>query len=106
MEGGGKYIFYQIVNPRMLKIRDCLNALCLLSEEILRHCTPRIVYGVNLVINVTDNIPGISVEGNWRQEELLRGSLGPCPLLFGSLFTTYRDSGRLLHAGILGAGSI
>ncbi|MHC4281849.1 MAG: Druantia anti-phage system protein DruA [Planctomycetota bacterium] len=46
-------IFGEGVNPRMRKIRDGLNALGLLSDEILRHGTPRIVYGVNLVGNVT-----------------------------------------------------
>jgi hypothetical protein len=53
-------IFGEGVNPRMRKIRDGLNSLGLVSDEILRHGTPRIVYGVNLVCNVTDYILGIS----------------------------------------------
>ncbi len=53
-------IFGEGVNPRMRKIRDGLDALGLLSDEILTHGTPRIVYGVNLVGNVTDYILGIS----------------------------------------------
>jgi len=53
-------IFGEGVNPRMRKIRDGLNALGLLSDEILTHGTPRIVYGVNLVDNVKDYILGIS----------------------------------------------
>jgi hypothetical protein len=53
-------IFGEGVNPRLRKIRDGLDALGLLSDEILTHGTPRIVYGVNLVDNVTDYILGIS----------------------------------------------
>jgi hypothetical protein len=49
----------------MRKIRDGLNALGLLSDEILRHGTPRIVYGVNLVGNVTDYILGISKKAKY-----------------------------------------
>jgi len=49
----------------MQKIRDGLNALGLLSDEILTDGTPRIVYGVNLVSNVTDYILGISKKAKY-----------------------------------------
>jgi len=58
-------IFGEGVNPRMQKIRDGLNALGLLSDEILTDGTPRIVYGVNLVSNVTDYILGISKKAKY-----------------------------------------
>jgi len=53
-------IFGEGVNPRMRKIRDGLTALGVPADEILRHGTPRIVYGVNLARNVTDYVLGIS----------------------------------------------
>ena len=58
-------IFGEGVNPRLRKIRDGLDTLGVLSDEILTHGTPRIVYGVNLVSNVTDYILGISKKAKY-----------------------------------------
>jgi hypothetical protein len=52
-------VFGEGVNPRMRKIRDGLDALGVSSDEILTHGAPRIVYGVDLISNLTEYILGI-----------------------------------------------
>lgn len=52
-------VFGEGVNPRMRKIRDGLDALGVSSDEILTHGAPRIVYGVDLISNLTEYVLGI-----------------------------------------------
>ncbi len=44
----------------MRKIRDGLETLGLSADDILMHGTPRIIYGVPLIENLTDYLLGIS----------------------------------------------
>lgn len=53
-------VFGEGANPRMRKIRDGLTVLGVAAEEILMHGTPRIIYGVQLIENLTDYLLGIS----------------------------------------------
>lgn len=52
-------IFGEGANPRMRKIRDGLNALGFPTEDLMMHGTPRIIYGVQLIENLTDYLLGI-----------------------------------------------
>jgi hypothetical protein len=49
----------EAVNPLLRKIRDGLNELGLPTDELLRHGSPRLVYGVRLVENVREYLLGI-----------------------------------------------
>jgi hypothetical protein len=52
-------IFGEGANPRMRKIRDGLTALGFPTEDLMMHGTPRIIYGVQLIENLTDYLLGI-----------------------------------------------
>jgi hypothetical protein len=52
-------VFGEGVNARLRKIRDGLNELGLPTDELLRHGSPRSVYGVRLVENVREYLLGI-----------------------------------------------
>lgn len=58
-------IFGEGVNPRMRKIRNGLSAVGVRADEILRHGTPRIVYGAGLVENLEDYVLGISKKAKY-----------------------------------------
>ena len=52
-------IFGEGTNPRLRKIRDALDELGLPSGTLLDHGAPRLVYGVQLVENLSDYLLGI-----------------------------------------------
>ncbi len=53
-------IFGEGANPRMRKIRDGLTTLGVSADDILMHGTPRIIYGVRLIENLTEYLLGIN----------------------------------------------
>jgi hypothetical protein len=52
-------VFGEGVNPRLRKIRDGLTELGLDADELLRHGSPRLVYGAALVRNLWEYLLGI-----------------------------------------------
>ena len=52
-------VFGEGVNPRLRKLRDGLDALGLLSDDLLNHGGPRLVYGVELTENVRSYLLGL-----------------------------------------------
>jgi hypothetical protein len=52
-------VFGEGANPRMRKIRDGLILLGVPADEILTHGTPRVIYGVQLIENLTEYLLGI-----------------------------------------------
>jgi hypothetical protein len=57
-----RYIFGEGVNPRLREVRGALEEVGLPSDDLLKHGTPRIVYGVKLAHNATDILLGLSNE--------------------------------------------
>jgi hypothetical protein len=53
-------VFGEGVNPRLRKIRDGLTELGLDADELLRHGSPRLVYGAALVRNLSAYLLGIA----------------------------------------------
>jgi hypothetical protein len=53
-------VFGEGVNPRMRKVRDGLDELGLSSDAFLDHGAPRLVYGVQLIENLSDYLLGIA----------------------------------------------
>jgi hypothetical protein len=53
-------IFGEGVNPKMRKIRECLNRVGLPSTEFLKHSSPRVVYVIPLCSNFRDVLLGRS----------------------------------------------
>ena len=53
-------IFGEGANPRMRKIRNGLEELGVSSNEFMTHGTPRLVYGVSLISNLSEYVLGIS----------------------------------------------
>jgi len=51
-------VFGEGANPRLRKIRDALEELGLPEDELLHHGTPRLVYGVQLALNMRDYLLG------------------------------------------------
>ena len=52
-------VFGEGVNPRLRKVRDGLDALGFLSDQLLVHGSPRLVYGIPLARNFREYLLGI-----------------------------------------------
>ena len=52
-------VFGEGVNPRLRKVRDGLDALGFLSDQLLVHGSPRLVYGIPLARNFRECLLGI-----------------------------------------------
>lgn len=53
-------IFGEGANPLMRKIREGLEVLGVSADDFLTHGTPRIIYGISLIKNLTEYLLGIS----------------------------------------------
>jgi len=58
-------IFGEGVSPKLRKVRQGLDLLCLPSELFLRHHRPRVVYAVSLIRNLREYLLGIDSKPNY-----------------------------------------
>jgi hypothetical protein len=59
------YVFGEGVNPRLRQLRDGLDELKLPADEFLRHGTPRLVYAMSLIENLTGYLLGMEKWPKW-----------------------------------------